>query len=269
MGDAVVVEDPTFPPIVDMLELQGARLIGVRCDASGIVPSDLERALAEDPVALFVQPRAQNPTGAAMTAERRDELTKLLADSDMIIVEDDHSGSISGTDLHSFGERVPDRVVHIRSYSKSHGPDLRLAALGGPAPLLDPVIQRRHLGPSWTSRLLQQVLLELLADTQGQEHVAEAAVAYTRRRRSFIEHLVKRGVPDEAFLDPGTGMNVWLQVSDEQSTVAELASQGIGVAPGRPFMVTTSDQDYIRVTTATLGDPAEIERVATAVAKAR
>ena len=64
-------------------------------------------------------------------------------------------------------------------------------------------------------------------------------------------------------------MNVWLQVSDEQSTVAELASQGIGVAPGRPFMVTTSDQDYIRVTTATLGDPAEIERVATAVAKAR
>ena len=269
LGDAVVVEDPTFPPIVDMLELQGARLIGVRCDASGIVPSDLERALAEDPVALFVQPRAQNPTGAAMTAERRDELTKLLADSDMIIVEDDHSGSISGTDLHSFGERVPDRVVHIRSYSKSHGPDLRLAALGGPAPLLDPVIQRRHLGPSWTSRLLQQVLLELLADTQGQEHVAEAAVAYTRRRRSFIEHLVLRGVPDEAFLDPGTGMNVWLQVSDEQSTVAELASQGIGVAPGRPFMVTTSDQDYIRVTTATLGDPAEIERVATAVAKAR
>ena len=30
LGDPVIVEDPTFPPIIDMLELAGARIIGVR-----------------------------------------------------------------------------------------------------------------------------------------------------------------------------------------------------------------------------------------------
>ena len=112
----------------------------------------------------------------------------------MIIVEDDHSGSISGAELHSFGETDPDRVVHIRSYSKSHGPDLRLAAMSGPAQLLDPVIHRRHLGPSWTSRLLQQVLLELLTDPDEQDHIAAASQTYAQRRQLFVDRLVAQGL---------------------------------------------------------------------------
>ena len=54
--------------------------------------------------------------------------------------------------------------MHIRSYSKSHGPDLRLAAVGGAGDVVDPVANRRLLGPGWSSRILQAVLVELLRD---------------------------------------------------------------------------------------------------------
>ena len=268
LGDTVMVEDPTFPPIVDMLELAGARVIGVRCDHEGVVPDELRKALKEGPIAMFVQPRAQNPTGAAMTATRRDELAGLLAGTNVMIVEDDHSGSISGAALHSLSEHLDEQVVHIRSYSKSHGPDLRLAAMGGPANLLDPVIHRRHLGPAWTSRLLQQVLFELLEEPEEMAHVADAASTYSQRRLNFVYRLNGRMGGKPLSLLAGSGINVWVPVDDEQHAVNSLAAQGIGVAPGRPFMVNATEQDYVRVTTATLATAADVERVAQAVAEA-
>ena len=262
LGDPVIVEDPTFPPIIDMLELAGARIIGVRSDAEGVLPESLVEALAENPTAMFVQPRAHNPTGASLTKSRRDELAALLEPTSVIVVEDDHSGSISGTALHSFGPVLLDQVIYIRSFSKSHGPDLRLAAVGGPATLIDPIVNRRHLGPSWTSRLLQGLLYELLTNPDTQETVSRSAETYGDLRKQFIAHLEERGVS----CHEGGGMNVWIQVADEQRAVVSLAAQGIGVAPGRPFMVEPSETDFIRVTISTLGD--DVTSIADLVADA-
>ena len=262
LGDPVVVEDPTFPPIIDMLELAGAQVIGVPIDAAGIIPDSLEQALAERPTAMFVQPRAHNPTGASLTKSRRDELAKLLEPTSAVIVEDDHSGSISATELHSFAPSLPDQVVYIRSFSKSHGPDLRLAAVGGPARLLDPIINRRHLGPSWTSRLLQGLLYDLLTNPETQRAVSQATESYSDLRDRFVAKLGGMGVSSH----PGTGINVWIQAADEQRAVVSLAAQGIGVAPGRPFMVVPNETDFIRATISTIGE--DVDRIAGLVASA-
>ena len=88
------------------------------------------------PGPLFLQPRAQNPAGSAMTARRAKALAGVLAGTATIVVEDDHSYEISTAPLVSLGRWMPDRTVHIRSYSKSHGPDLRLAAVGGAGDLV-------------------------------------------------------------------------------------------------------------------------------------
>ncbi len=253
LGDAVIVEDPTFPPIIDMLELTGARLLSVRSDAEGVLPSDLARALDEEPVAFFSQPRSQNPTGATMSKSRASELAQLLSPTDVLVVEDDHSGQIAGADLHSFGALLPEQVLHIHSFSKSHGPDLRLAAMGGPASILDPVIRRRHLGPSWTSRLLQRVLLEQLTNPTAEAIVADASTVYSERRYDMVQALSMLGVDVAA----GTGMNLWVPVHNEQRAVVSLAAHGIGVAPGRPFMIEPTEQDYIRITIASVSSGIE------------
>ncbi|HQV58710.1 MAG TPA: aminotransferase class I/II-fold pyridoxal phosphate-dependent enzyme, partial [Ilumatobacteraceae bacterium] len=70
MGDRVIVENPTFPPMLDLLDHLGAEVIGVPLDESGIIPAALAAALDAEPVALFCQPRAHNPTGVSTTAER-------------------------------------------------------------------------------------------------------------------------------------------------------------------------------------------------------
>jgi DNA-binding transcriptional MocR family regulator len=267
LGDRVVMESPGFPPLIDMLERAGAEIIPVSMDEQGMIPEDLTRALQAAPVAVFVQPRAQNPTGTSMTRLRSSQLAEVLAGSRSWIVEDDHCGDISIADDVSIGQFLPERCVHIRSYSKSHGPDLRIAAIGGAAEVIDPLIARRMLGPGWTSRLLQAVLLDLLTHEDPQEQVRVAREAYARRGALLREHLKDRGVDTS----PGDGINVWIPVEDERAALITLAASGIRVAPGSPFVIAV-DADSgsgIRVTTGRLpDDPDAIGQIADALARA-
>ena len=233
LGDRVVVENPTFPPLLDLLDLLGAEVIGVDMDAEGMLPDGLADALALGATAVFLQPRAHNPTGITLTARRGRQLAVALADSDAIVVEDDHSGDIASGTLVSLGSWLPDRTVHIRSYSKSHGPDLRLAAVGGAGNVVSAVANRRLLGPGWSSRILQAVLLEMLDHQTTIDAVGVARAEYAARRNAVTDVLAAAGVRFT-----GTdGINLWMQVADERSALLTLAAQGIGAAPGEPFMV--------------------------------
>ena len=95
LGDRVAMESPGFPPLIDLLERAGAEIIPLEMDEAGIIPDSLIEALALDPVAVFVQPRAQNPTGISMVTGRCEVLATILASSRALIVEDDHSGDIA------------------------------------------------------------------------------------------------------------------------------------------------------------------------------
>jgi DNA-binding transcriptional MocR family regulator len=243
LGDRVVVEHPAFPPLLDLLDLLGAEVVGVPLDEHGVQLEPLRIALAQGASAVFLQPRAHNPTGVTMSAARGRQLAAVLARSEAVIVEDDHSGDIASGRLVSMGVHLPHRTVHIRSYSKSHGPDLRLAAVGGAGDIVSAVANRRLLGPGWSSRILQAVLLELLDHEPTVRTVGAARREYAHRRQAVAEVLASAGV---GFT--GTdGINLWMQVADERSALLTLAAQGIGAAPGEPFMV-GPDRPSLRVT---------------------
>jgi DNA-binding transcriptional MocR family regulator len=244
-GDRVVVEDPCFPPLVDLLDSVGVQLVAVPVDDEGLSLDGLTHALREPVVAVFIQPRAQNPTGVTMSAHRAQDIAQLLADTETLVVEDDSAAGLSPTPLASQARWRPEHTAYVRSFSKSHGPDLRLAALSGPADLVRAVAARRQLGQGWSSRLLQQVLLGLLTDERARAAVAKAAQTYAERRGTEVDALASRGIE----VGGTEGINIWVPVHDETAAVVRLASQGIGVAPGAPFRVGTADgQGHIRVT---------------------
>jgi DNA-binding transcriptional MocR family regulator len=244
LGDRVLVENPAFPPLLDLLDLLGADIVALPLDGAGIVPAALADALALDPAALFLQPRSHNPTGTSMTVDRARELAGLLDGHDVLVVEDDHSGAISGAEDVSLGAWLPTSVVHVTSFSKSYGPDLRLASVAGPAAVVDGLVDRRLLGPGWSSRLLQAVLVGLLADPAAAACVATARETYASRRALVSAGLEARGVACGA----GDGINLWVEVPDEQAAVVALASHGIAVAPGAPFVWAREPIDHVRIT---------------------
>jgi DNA-binding transcriptional MocR family regulator len=252
-GDHVLVEDPTFPPVLDLLDSVGASVVGVPMDGCGIRPDALADALGDalphGPVALYLQPRAHNPTGTSMSAARAEQLAAVLDGRQITVVEDDHAGDIATAPPVSLGVHLPEQTVRIHSFSKSHGPDLRLAAVGGPAGLVGRLTDRRLLGPGWSSRLLQAVLLDLLTDDATVAQVGHARREYARRRTAMLAALAARGATATA----DDGINLWLEVADEQVAMVALAARGIAVAPGSPFEVRRLATDHVRVTVGLVG----------------
>jgi DNA-binding transcriptional MocR family regulator len=263
LGDRVVMEDPGFPALIDLLERAGADIVPVPLDGQGIDVDRLRMAMALNPVAVFIQPRAQNPTGTSMTRLRASEVAAVVDGTRAVIIEDDHSGDIAVADDVSVGAFLPDRTVHIRSYSKSHGPDLRMAAVAGTADVLDALGARRMLGAGWTSRILQGVVLELLTDPAAVGAVAAARDRYAARSTRLRERLRDHGLS----VSPGDGINVWVEVPDERASLVALAAAGIRVAPGGPFQIAPGQVPAIRVTSGALPDePDVIDTVAAAIA---
>ncbi|GAB2450352.1 DNA-binding transcriptional MocR family regulator [Conyzicola lurida] len=267
-GDRVVVENPGFPPLFDLLEHYGVERLPVEVDEFGIRPESLAEALKSSPAAIVLQPRTHNPAGVSLSDGRARELSRLIgsmrtADA-TVVIEDDHSGEISTSDDVSLGSYLPERVVHIRSFSKSHGPDLRIAAVGGPRELIDRLVARRILGPGWTSRMLQTVLHDLLTNDQTVAAVHAARAAYRSRQVALVASLADHGV----VMPVPDGINLWLRVEDERNAVVQLAAAGIRVAAGTPFVAgpTPEGGQFVRVTAGLVRD--EVDSVGALLASA-
>ncbi|QMU97160.1 aminotransferase class I/II-fold pyridoxal phosphate-dependent enzyme [Microbacterium esteraromaticum] len=252
VGDRVLVENPTFPPVLDMIERAGAEIIGLPLDEHGIVPGSLRDALEMRPSLLVLQPRAQNPSGVSMTHERAEDLAAVLTGSSVLIIEDDHAGGITSASQVSLGSYLPDRVIRILSFSKAFGPDLRLAAVGGAADTIVRLDNARALGPGWSSRLLQHVLLYLLTDERALAQLANARAVYAHRRRSMVEALRREGFQ----IVGEDGINIWVPVANENEARIRLAMRdaGIAVALGSSFLSAPLPSEFIRITCSAISE---------------
>ncbi|MFS0691185.1 aminotransferase class I/II-fold pyridoxal phosphate-dependent enzyme [Streptomyces nitrosporeus] len=258
-GDVVAVEDPGWGSMLDLVPALGLRARPVALDQDGPLPQDVERALRAGARALVVTDRAQNPTGASVSAARARELRSVLAGyPQVLLIEDDHGHAIVDVPLHPLAG-VTEHWALVRSVAKAYGPDLRVAVLTGDALTLDRVAGRQRLGPGWVSRLLQRAVLHLWES--GAVDPAAVARSYGERRRALVEALERRGIPAYG----RSGMHVWVPVGDETGAVARLLHAGWAVAPGARFRL--ASPPGVRLTVSRLSE-ADIEPLADAVAAA-
>jgi DNA-binding transcriptional MocR family regulator len=263
-GDRVAVENPGYAALYDLLRVHGFVLEPVAVDDRGMLADELRDAFARGAVATVLTPRGQNPTGAALDAERVRELRDVLDEfPSALLIEDDHLGPVAGSELHTLLSIAakPERWAATRSVAKALGPDLRLAVLAGDAHTIARVQGRQQCGPGWVSQILQTLVLGLWSDPAVHELVAEASTIYTTRREHLLACLAHEGVRAHG----ASGLNVWIPVHEEAATVGALMQQGWVLAPGAPYRLPGA-QPGVRVTTATLTE-GEATRLARDIAE--
>jgi DNA-binding transcriptional MocR family regulator len=247
-GDAVAVEDPGWPGVLDLARSLGLRLVPVAVDERGMIPDALAAAQVR---AVVVTPRGHNPCGSAFDAARARELRKVLAD-DVLVIEDDHLGPVAGTPWHTL-VAGRERWAVVRSVSKWLGPDLRLAVVTGDETTLARVEGRHALGPGWVSTIVQRLAVRLWDDPV----VARAAKVYRERREALAKLVEAAPAP--------SGINLWVPVPDEFTAVHALRAEGWAVAAGAPYRL--SPGSAIRITTAALATE-DAPRLAEAIERA-
>src|SRR5689334_901803 len=246
-GDRVLVEDPGFTGILDLLYALALVPVPVEVDDEGIVPASLERALRGDAKALIVTPRAQNPTGAAITPRRGRALRALLdRRPELLLLEDDHAGPVAGAPYVTLVSPTRARWAVVRSVSKFLGPDLRVGLMSGDAQTMARVAGRQTLGIRWVSHILQQRVAGLLRDKATRARLARAERAYEERRDALLRELRARGIAAHGV----SGLNVWIPTREEAAVVQALFQRGWAVNAGERYRI--ASPPAIRVTVAAL-----------------
>ena len=219
----------------------------------------LAAALQAGARAIIATPRGQNPTGAAISAQRAADIQHVLAGHPQILViEDDYIADIAGAPYNAVHSRS-DRWAVIRSVSKVFGPDLRLATLAADPLTASRVAGRQLLGAGWVSHLLQQIVMTLRSDATTSRLIARAEREYATRRAALVTALAERGIAAHG----QSGLGVWIPAEEETAIVQALASRGWAVSPGERFRHRA--RPGVRVTTSTL-QPAEARRLAADIA---
>ncbi|MED7822277.1 aminotransferase class I/II-fold pyridoxal phosphate-dependent enzyme [Streptomyces chiangmaiensis] len=255
-GDTVAVEDPGWGRTLDLVPALGLRTVPVGVDDEGPLPDDVRGVLEAGARALIVTDRAQNPTGAAVSATRARALRSVLREYPRtLLIEDDHGHGIVDVPLHPLGG-VTRHWAFVRSVAKAYGPDLRLAVLTGDGVTLDRVRGRQRLGPGWVSLLVQRAVARLWADRSLDPRVA---AAYGGRRDALIDALAERGVVAHG----RSGMNVWIPVPDETGVVARLLLAGWAVAPGARFRMSAPPGIRITVSAMTTDEAGQLAEAIT------
>lgn len=259
-GDQVLIEDPGYANLIDLLRAMGLVPLGVPLDDEGPLPEALARRISQVSAAI-VTPRAQNPTGAYITADRARQLRALLTDHpDLLLIENDHSASVGGPDEYHSLVAGRSKWAVVRSFSKTLSPDMRIAVMAGSPSLITEIEERQLLGPGWVSSVLQQLAHRLLTERETGRLLTRARTAYSRRREALLEALHGCGVQAHG----ASGLNVYIPVEEEATTLQELLGRGWALKPGTAYRLESAP--FIRATIATL-EPMAARQLAQDVAE--
>jgi DNA-binding transcriptional MocR family regulator len=257
-GDRVLVEDPTHAGIIDLVRSLMLVPVGVPLDDDGPLSDETAAALG-DVRAAILTPRAQNPTGAAISRARSRELARAFAEHpDVVLVENDHSGQLAGAPHFPIRRRDGHWAV-VRSVSKTLSPDLRLGFAAGDPDTVARVHGRQLLGAGWVSLFSQEIVSRLWRDPRVAGLLATARETYAERRQAAIDALAAHGITAYG----RSGLNVWFGVRSEAEPAQALLGRGWALKPGAPYRLLSPP--FLRITTATL-ETGEAEELAADVA---
>jgi GntR family transcriptional regulator/MocR family aminotransferase len=227
-GVVVAVEEPGYPPVVELLRAQGLNVVGVPVDNQGIVVD----AIPPKTRLVYVTPSHQYPLGMVMTRRRRLELLDWAGSAGAAIIEDDYDSEFRHTarPLEPLQRLDRDgRVIYVGTFSKTLSPGVRLGFLVAPKNLIPSICAVRQV-IDWCPPLATQVALAaFISDGHLDRHLRRSRAAYRERHRLLWDALSEL-LPDEYRLLPAeAGLHITIVRQDlppDQSVWSLLESRG-------------------------------------------
>ncbi|WP_040569233.1 aminotransferase class I/II-fold pyridoxal phosphate-dependent enzyme [Microbacterium yannicii] len=264
--DGVALEDPCFLTSMHTVRLGGYRPVAVPVDDEGMTVEGLRAALAQGVRAVVCTPRAQNPTGASLSADRARDLRSVLREHPyVLVIEDDHFSLLSQQPFHSLIGPDHRRWALIRSVSKFLGPDMCLAVTASDPETAQRLAMRLTPGTTWVSHLLQRLVLAMVTDPEVLAAIERAGVHYAARNAAFADRLAARGIATRI----GDGLNLWVDLPVPARSVSErLMRRGWLARSGDDFQVAGAGPSHrLRLTVHDLDDD-DAEQLATDIGAA-
>jgi DNA-binding transcriptional MocR family regulator len=245
-GDAVIVEQPTYPSVLDAARSRSLRLVPLAVTENGWQHVSLPRA-AGLPVLAHVTPDFQNPTGVLADRSHRRALLDGLPQTTALVVDETFAEL-------GFGEPITPvaaldrsrRTITVGSLSKCVWPGLRVGWVRADSALV------RRIGLLRAGQDLATPVLEQLFALECMRHLDEiihAARRTLRERRDHVARTLREVAPRWNFTLPTGGLNLWVDLGKQSSAqlVHDARAKGVLAMPGSRFSATGTHEHYLRL----------------------
>ncbi|MBN1218913.1 MAG: PLP-dependent aminotransferase family protein [Anaerolineae bacterium] len=265
-NSVLVVEDPCYLGLLELVTAQRITPIGVSLDDHGLQTDRLEQIILRyRPRLIYVTPTFHNPTGVTMPLERRRALLEIALRYGISILED-----TTYNELRYQGEALPtlksldtaDLVFLAGGFSKTLAPGIRIGYLLVPSYLRERLITIKQTTDLLTSPLNQRALHAYLQSGHFCQHLDQVRMVYKERRDAMLA-AIKQHFPAEAsWRCPQGGMYVWVNMPTTGPTATDLyltaINYNVAFAIGSVFSASGSFSHALRLSFVT-HTPQEIE----------
>src|SRR5207248_2018921 len=232
-GDAVAVEDPGYLGARQVFMAQGADLLPVRVDESGIVVKELHKNSTSNIKLVYVSPSHQFPTGTLLSLSRRLELLAWAGQQNAFIIEDDYD-----SEYRYGGRPVPalqgldegERVIYVGTFSKVLFPSLRLGFMVLPQSLVDPIARAKWLTDRQSPLIEQCALADFINEGHLERHIRRMRTLYAQRRQALVNAFDKYLNGRVTMLGDDAGMHLMVRFTtqlNEQELIDRAAIRGV------------------------------------------
>jgi GntR family transcriptional regulator/MocR family aminotransferase len=243
-GDTVILENLSYPGALGVFRSLQASCVGIPLDADGIRVDLVESVLGRRNAKLiYTIPTYHNPTGAVLSADRRERLLAVARERQVVIIEDDyvHDLVFDGREVLPLkAHDVHDGVIYLGSFSEILCPGIRLSWIVAPQAIIDRLLLIKQFTDLYSNRILQGALLEFCQKGFLDRHLKRKQAVY-RKRRDLMLEAMKTYLPSEAtWKKPRGGLFQWVDLprgEDALSLLLRTRAQGVLFAPDRIFSV--------------------------------
>jgi DNA-binding transcriptional MocR family regulator len=257
-GDTALVDDPGYYNMFGNLRLHGVEMLAVPRNADGPDIAALEvLAATHRPKLYFTQSVMQNPTGTDISPPVSFRLLQAAGRHGFTIVEDDIFCDLQVKPTPRLATLDQfDRVIYVRSFSKTLSGSLRVGFIACSAALARELADIKMLTSITTSQFTERLVYLMLVDGHYRKYLSRLHERLGEARLNVVRAFERIGL--ELFVDPVDGMFVWARLpSVEDSLALAEASQrdGILLAPGTVFRPHLERSPWMRFNVAICDDP--------------
>jgi 2-aminoadipate transaminase len=277
-GDAVIVEDPTYPGAIHTMRNRGARFVTAPCDSDGIrtdlLPEIIESAGKSGITIKFIYAivNFQNPTGGTLSLERRRRLLEIAEEYNLVILEDDPYGFLRYEGEHErtiFSMDTGGRVVYAGSFSKILAPGTRVAWIVGHPDIIRHMVMVKQGTDMCTSVITQALVHQYCADGYLESFLPKIVSHYSGKCRAMADAFVRHLPQDAEYTPPKGGFFFWIRLPgiDSKRLFMKGIEKGIAFVNGPAFFANGGGDDCLR-TCFTYAQPDELEEGSRRLAEA-
>ncbi|MBB1486012.1 aminotransferase-like domain-containing protein [Oceanospirillum sediminis] len=251
-GSDVLVEDPTYLAMLQVLRGLGANLVPFTLDEQGVDLAGLESLLqTRKPRMIYLIPTFQNPTGYSYSEQERRAVAELIDRYDVTLVEDDPYRVLNYDN--AFTRPVSSYLtsakwLYMGSFSKMLWPGLRTGFVIAHPELYPWILRAKQATDLHSNRLGQAIIGQFLKEGRLPDHVAKLKAHY-QKKRDYMQKLLQQYLPDSVRWQlPAGGMFFWLTLEqDTRSVLQDGIEAGVVALPGTPFAVEKSADNTLRL----------------------